>query len=114
MGIIRRTFTFWLIAGVIVALAVTVIIPMWKNKSVEDIPGHDEAAKLIDRAKTAIKNLPGSLPENPLKAVEEQKIKKAEPKIPEPEFEPVPANDSIKERDARLFKRQCSILDDLM
>ena len=111
MGIIRRTFTFWLIAGVIVALAVTVIIPMWKNKSIEDIPGRDQATELIDRAKTAIKNLPESLPENPLNKKTEEKLPELEP-VPESEI--VSPEDSLKERDAKLFKRQCSILDDLM
>lgn len=111
MGIIRRTFTFWLIAGAIVALAVTVIIPMWKNKSIEDIPGRDEAAELIDRAKTAIKNLPESLPENPLNKKVETKAPELEP-VSEPEV--ISSEDSLKERDAKLFKRQCTILDDLM
>ena len=114
MGIIRRTFTFWLIAGAIVALAVIVIIPMLKNKSIEDIPGRDEAAELIDRAKTAIKNLPESLPENPLKTAGKQESKASGQKMPEFEPEPMAADDSLKERDAKLFKRQCSILDDLM
>lgn len=124
MGMIRRTFMFWLITGVIAALAVSYLMPGLKNKVVEKIPGRDEAMQMVERAKNAIKNLPDqvkslrSAPE--VKQVQTETGKQSMEDIDQPEKleEPVQQlaveEDSIKGRDAALFKRQCSILDDLL
>lgn len=108
MGIIRKTFMFWLITGLIAALVITLFIPKLKTKIIEKIPGRNEAVKLVQQAKTAIKkHLPGS----PLSASKvEQKIE--EESIDESAHQLV--QDSIKDRDDKLFKRQCNILDDLL
>ncbi len=115
MGIIRKTFTFWLIAGLIVALLITLVMPKLAVRTVEKIPGRSEALKIIRQAKTAIKNLP----ENTLKAFKsdpevqpaaEQDIEATNTEEPEPRM----SQDSIATRDAELFKRQCAILDDLL
>jgi len=115
---------FWLITGVIAALAVSYLMPGLKNKVVEKIPGRDEAMQMVERAKNAIKNLPDqvkslrSAPE--VKQVQTETGKQSMEDIDQPEKleEPVQQlaveEDSIKGRDAALFKRQCSILDDLL
>ena len=118
MGIIRKTFMFWLITGVIAALAVTLLIPKLKTKVVEKIPGRDEAMQIVERAKTAITNLPEQV--KSLKSA--PKVNQTVPKDIEEESleesveEPAPqiVQDSIKNRDEKLFKRQCAILDDLL
>jgi hypothetical protein len=107
MGIIRKTFTFWLITGIIAALVITLVIPKLKTKIIEKIPGRSEALKIVKQAKTAIKNLPEAF-----KSVSEVKQVTKEADIDEPV--PQVVQDSIKERDDKLFKRQCAILDDLL
>ena len=109
MGIIRKTFTFWLITGIIAALVITLVIPKLKTKVMEKIPGRNEAVKLVQQAKSAIKkHLPGS----PVSAPEvKQKIEEESINEPEPQ---IVVQDSIKDRDDKLFKRQCAILDDLL
>lgn len=118
MGIIRKTFMFWLITGVIAALVITLLIPKLKTKVIEKIPGRNEAMQIVERAKTAIANLP-----NHIKALRsETKTKQAtqteikEESLEESIEEPAPqiVQDSIKGRDEKLFKRQCAILDDLI
>ena len=125
MGMIRRTFMFWLITGVIAALAISYFMPGLKNKVVEKIPGRDEAMQMVERAKSAIKNLPDQV--KSLKSAPEVK-QTAKPEIntgslegldqPEKLEQPVQQlaveEDSVKGRDAELFKRQCAILDDLL
>ena len=101
MGIIRKTFTFWLIAGIIAALVITLVIPKLKTKVIEKIPGRKEAMEIVQRAKTAIKN---HLPEV------KQVTKEASIDEPAPQV----VQDSVKDRDEKLFKRQCAILDDLL
>ena len=109
MGIIRKTFTFWLITGIIAALVITLVIPKLKTKVIEKIPGRNEAVKLVQQAKSAIKkHLPGSS-----ESTSEVKQKIEEKSIEEPEPQIV-VQDSIKDRDDKLFKRQCAILDDLL
>ena len=117
MGIIRKTFMFWLITGVIAALVITLLVPKLKTKVVEKIPGRDEAMQIVERAKTAIKNLPEQV--KSLKSA--PKVKQTVPKdieesLEESVEEPAPqiVQDSIKNRDEKLFKRQCAILDDLL
>lgn len=111
MGIIRRIFTFWLIAGVIVALLIAFVMPKLAVETVEKIPGRNEALKIVNQAKTAIKNLPKIFKSEPeaQHAVEED-IETAN--IQEPVVQT--SQDSIAARDAKLFKRQCAILDDLL
>lgn len=125
MGMIRRTFMFWLITGIIAALAISYFMPGLKNKVIEKIPGRDEAMQMVERAKSAIKNLPDQV--KALKSAPEAK-EAVQPETPKENMEgldqpekleqPVQQlaveDDSIKERDAELFKRQCSILDDLL
>jgi hypothetical protein len=109
MGIIRKTFMFWLITGIIAALVITLVIPKLKTKVMEKIPGRNEAVKLVQQAKTAIKkHLPGSPVSTPevKPKIEEKSIEELEPQIV--------VQDSIKDRDDKLFKRQCAILDDLL
>jgi len=109
MGIIRKTFMFWLITGVIAALVITLVIPKLKTKVMEKIPGRNEAVKLVQQAKTAIeKHLPGKPAPVPevKQEIEEKSIEETEPKII--------VQDSVKGRDEKLFKRQCAILDDLI
>jgi uncharacterized membrane protein YraQ (UPF0718 family) len=108
MGIIKKTFMFWLITGIIAALVITLVIPKLKTKVIEKIPGRNEAVKLVQQAKTAIKkHLSGTLVSA---SKVEQKIE--EESIDEPVQQLV--QDSIKDRDDKLFKRQCAILDDLL
>jgi hypothetical protein len=116
---------FWLITGVIAALAISYFMPGLKNKVVEKIPGRDEAMQMVERAKSAIKNLPDQV--KALKSAPEAK-QAVQPETPKENMEgldqpekleqPVQQlaveDDSIKGRDAELFKRQCSILDDLL
>ena len=125
MGMIRRTFMFWLITGVIAALAISYFMPGLKNKVVEKIPGRDEAMQMVERAKSAIKNLPDQIktlkstpktksavqPETPKESMEG--LDQPE-KLEQPVQQLAVEDDSIKGRDAELFKRQCSILDDLL
>ena len=125
MGMIRRTFMFWLITGIIAALAISYFMPGLKNKVVEKIPGRDEAMQIVERAKSAIKNLPDQV--KSLKSAPEVK-QTAKPEIntgsPEGLEQPekleqtvqqlAVEEDSVKGRDAELFKRQCAILDDLL
>ncbi|MDD5727477.1 MAG: hypothetical protein PHV59_02835 [Victivallales bacterium] len=104
MGIIWRTFTFWLITGILAAVVITVVIPWLKTTgTVKDIPGSDEAAKLVRQAQKAI----AELPRNPLKKA----VVSEDRQIPSL---PITETESLKARDAKLFQRQCSILDDLM
>ena len=111
---IIRTFTFWLITGIIVALVITVVIPKFKTQAVEKIPGSTEALKIINQAKTAVKNLPDSL--DAFKAAPESEqisgrnVKPASREEPELRA----TQDSAAVRDDKLFKRQCAILDDLL
>lgn len=107
MGIIRKTFMFWLITGIIAALVITLVIPKVKTKVMEKIPGRNEAIKIVQQAKTAIKK---HLPETKSAPKVEQKI--AEGNIDESAHKIV--QDAIKDRDDKLFKRQCNILDDLL
>ncbi len=118
MGIIRKTFMFWLITGLIAALVITLVIPKLKTKIIEKIPGRNEAMQIVERAKTAITNLPDqvkafrSAPE--VKQTTQQNIKEENiDELEQPEQQVV-VQDSIKGRDAELFKRQCAILDDLL
>lgn len=118
MGIIRKTFMFWLITGVIAALVITLVIPKLKTKVIEKIPGRNEAMQIVERAKTAITNLPNkikSFKSTPkVKQITQEDIK--EESLEESIKEPAPqiVQDSIKGRDEKLFKRQCAILDDLI
>jgi hypothetical protein len=124
MGIIRKTFMFWLITGVIAALAISFFMPELKTKVIEKIPGRDEAMQIVERAKTAITKLPDqvkafrSVPE--LKQATKQNKKEEsideleQLEQPEQPEQRVVVQDSIKGRDAELFKRQCAILDDLL
>lgn len=127
MGMIRRTFMFWLITGVIAALAISYFMPEFKNKMIEKIPGRDEAMQMVERAKNAVKNLPEQV--KTLKSAPEAKqavlpeVQKAGLEgLDQPEQVEQPAqqlvvqddSDSIKGRDAQLFRRQCAILDDLL
>lgn len=104
-----KTFTFWLITGIIVTLLVTLVLPKLKSKAVEGIPGRQEVLKIMKQAKAAIKNLHGTPEKAPAPVVkqelDEQPVEKPAPQI---------VQDSLKERDAKLFKRQCAILDDLL
>jgi len=118
MGIIRKTFMFWLITGLIAALVITLVIPKLKTKIIEKIPGRNEAMQIVERAKTAITNLPdqvkafSSAPK--VKQTTQQNIKEENiDELEQPE-QRVVVQDSIKGRDAELFKRQCAILDDLL
>jgi hypothetical protein len=104
-----KTFTFWLIAGIIVTLLVTMVLPKLKSKAVEGLPGREEAVKIMKQARQAIKNLQEKPIDAPAPVVEKQ----VEPQVAEAPA-PMPAEDSLKERDAKLFKRQCAILDDLL
>ena len=104
MGIIRKTFTFWLIAGLITALVATLIVPRFKTKVIEKIPGRNEVLNIVKRAKAAIKKLPKA------KQVVQQKIEEIKINEPVPQL----IQDSAKNRDDKLFKRQCAILDDLL
>jgi hypothetical protein len=99
---------FWLITGIIAALVITLVIPKLKTKVIEKIPGRSEVLKIVEQAKTAIKR---HLPGNPV-SVPEVKQKVEEESIDEPA--PQVVQDSIKDRDDKLFKRQCAILDDLL
>ncbi len=123
MGMIRRTFMFWLITGVIAALAISYFMPGMKNKVVEKIPGRNEAMQMVERAKTAIKNLPDQV--KSLKSSSESKqasqtkadniesLEQVE-QLEQPVQQLVAEEGSVKGRDAELFKRQCAILDDLL
>ena len=112
MSIIRKTFTFWLITGIIAALVITLVIPRLKTKVVEKIPGRNEALKIMQQAKTAIKNLPEAFKSTPeAKQTIQQNIEGKSIEEPEPQ---IVVQDSIKDRDDKLFKRQCAILDDLL
>lgn len=107
MGIIRKTFMFWLVTGIIIALLITLVIPRVRTKVIEKIPGRSEALKIVNQAKAAIKKLP-----EVFKSAPEVKQDIEETKIDEPV--PQVVQDSVKDRDAKLFKRQCAILDDLL
>jgi len=111
MGIIRRTFMFWLITGIIAALVITLVVPKLKTKVIEKIPGRNEALRIVEQAKTAIKKFPESFRSTPeVKQTVQNEVE--EIKIDEPA--PQVVQDSIKDRDDKLFKRQCAILDDLL
>jgi hypothetical protein len=108
MGIIRKTFTFWLIIGIIAAVVVALVMPKLKDKVLEKIPGRNEAMQMVEKAKTAIKSFQDT-PEVKQKVQEEVKEESIDEPAPK-----VVVLDSVKGRDAKLFKRQCSILDDLI
>ncbi|MDD5597534.1 MAG: hypothetical protein PHV82_06295 [Victivallaceae bacterium] len=108
-----KTFIFWLITGIIITLLVTMVLPKLKSKTVEEIPGRREALRIIQQAKLAVKNLR----ENPARPPAPAPVPTIEKKLDSQVMEtsaPQLADDSLKERDARLFKRQCAILDDLL
>ena len=113
MGIIRKTFMFWLITGIIAAIVITLVIPKLKTKVMEKIPGRADAMKMVEQAKTAIqKHLPDSLKAKPeVKQTSLEEIEKESTDEPAPK---VIVQDSVKGRDEKLFKRQCAILDDLI
>jgi hypothetical protein len=105
MGIIRKTFTFWLVIGIIAAVVVALVLPKLKTKVIEKIPGRDQAMQMVEQVKTAIgKHLSD-------KPVDVPKVEQNIEEEPEPQ---IVVQDSVKKRDEKLFKRQCAILDDLM
>ena len=108
MGIIRKTFTFWLIIGIIAAVVVALVMPKLKDRVLEKIPGRDEAVKIVQQAKTAIKAFQSK---QEIKQVVQEDIKEESIDEPAPQ---VAVQDSVKDRDDKLFKRQCAILDDLI
>ena len=108
MGIIRKTFTFWLIIGIIAAVVVALVMPKLKDRVLEKIPGRDEAIQIVQQAKTAIKAFQSK---QEIKQAVQEDIKEESIDEPAPQ---VAVQDSVKDRDDKLFKRQCAILDDLI
>lgn len=114
MGIIRRIFSFWLIVGILAALAISYFLPRLKEKAIEKIPGREQAEKLIDQAKAAMKKLPEISESQDKDIVQKQANNQIEETKEVEQTEKPILEDSIEQRDEKLFQRQCSILDDLL